>query len=216
VLTLDFWGVIAAVIIGVLLILFAGTMWLFFLSAIFLFLLISAAVTVVGEREKMRIGLYQKARGWKNVAANGIIPVFITFLYFINSHIYFINPNLLIVSYIASLSALAADKFASEIGVLGPKPKNIFTMKSIKKGTSGGVTILGFVAGIFASFIMSITLFHMGNFAFYAILIIISGTIGNIVDSIFGYYEEKGIGNKYTSNITCSIAGWAACMVMLL
>ena len=127
-----------------------------------------------------------------------------------------INPDVIVVSYIASLGALAADKFASEIGILGPKPLSLLTMRPAKRGVSGAVTLLGFAAGMLGSFMMSIALYQMGNFAYFAVIIVASGTIGNIVDSIFGYYEEKGYGSKYTSNIMCALAGWISCLAMLL
>jgi uncharacterized membrane protein len=33
------------------------------------------------------------------------------------------------------------------------------------------------------------------------------GFFGTLFDSILGYYEEKGVGNKYTSNFFASVAG---------
>ena len=40
----------------------------------------------------------------------------------------------------------------------------------------------------------------------YVLIIAISGLLGSVVDSVAGHFEEKGIGNKYTSNILCAIA----------
>ena len=38
------------------------------------------------------------------------------------------------------------------------------------------------------------------------------------MDSVFGYFEERGTGNKYTTNIACAITGAAvgAALLMLL
>jgi uncharacterized membrane protein len=42
-----------------------------------------------------------------------------------------------------------------------------------------------------------------------------SGFCGGLVDSLLGYYEEKGIGNKYTSNAICGIAGALIAMLIV-
>ena len=38
---------------------------------------------------------------------------------------------------------------------------------------------------------------------------------GNFIDSLLGHFEEKRIGNKYTSNLVCSVAGAALCAAAL-
>jgi hypothetical protein len=49
----------------------------------------------------------------------------------------------------------------------------------------------------------------ISNSAIFAFIfaIIVGGFIGTLVDSILGHFEEKGIGNKYSSNFVCSVAG---------
>ena len=104
----------------------------------------------------------------------------------------------------------------------------IFTLNVVKKGTSGGITELGLAAGICASFIISLLLLlipgHITALSGYygfslakAILIITaSGFAGSIIDSILGYYEERGIGNKFTSNFVCGVAAGLIGMLLFI
>jgi uncharacterized membrane protein len=46
--------------------------------------------------------------------------------------------------------------------------------------------------------------------------ITVSGFVGGLVDSMLGYYEERGIGSKYTSNLFCALAGAALAVALIL
>ncbi|MGC8662286.1 MAG: DUF92 domain-containing protein [Candidatus Micrarchaeia archaeon] len=204
-LTLDKKGVFAAAVIAILLLIFGKNYGLFLLALLFVFLVLSAIVTDINKRKKKRIGLYEKSRGWKNVLANGIIPLFIAVVYFFYSNY---AGNIILLGYIASIAAITADKFASEIGVLDGKPIMLLTLKRVEKGISGGVTPLGLAASAFASFIISLGSFYISASMLVFFIILISGFLGNIVDSLLGYYEEKGYGNKFTTNIACALSGF--------
>ena len=50
-------------------------------------------------------------------------------------------------------------------------------------------------------------------------VVVFSGLAGDLADSVLGYFEEKGIGNKYTSNFVCAVVGVAisiVCVTLLL
>jgi uncharacterized membrane protein len=50
-----------------------------------------------------------------------------------------------------------------------------------------------------------------------AILIITaSGLAGSLIDSCLGYYEERGIGNKFTSNFICGVAAGLIGMLLFV
>jgi uncharacterized protein (TIGR00297 family) len=201
---------------GALLFVFGGQMNAFFLGIMVWFLLLSAIVTWIGKKRKSEMGVYEHGRSWKNVVANGIVPVFAAAMYYLSATLQLPYQNLLIVAYVASISAVAADKFSSELGVFGGKPTMLVTMEKTKEGVSGGVTIMGIIAGIVASMLVSmpILFIQLPNAAFYYMIIIASAFLGNIVDSILGYYENENIGNKYTSNAACSLVGFAVSIML--
>ncbi len=209
-LTLDRSGIVLALLLGLLILLLGGV---YFLTVMLLFLCLSAIVTAAGRREKGRIGLYESSRSWKNVAANGIVPLVVALLYRVS--VITAHPGiswLLLLVYVAGVAAITSDKFASEIGVLDGTPTMLLTLKKVKKGRSGAVTWLGLAASLSGAVVLGVfSLFAlaMSNGAYVEIIgiIAVSGFLGNLVDSAFGYYEERGIGNKYTSNILCAVAG---------
>jgi len=204
-LTLDGKAAVLAVLMGILIVLFGGTYGVFFLAVMVLFLALSAIVTNVGIGMKKRIKVYEARRGWKNVVANGIIPLIIVILYwYFGSHMP--NPTVFVVAYVASVAGTTADKFASELGVLGETPISIITLKKVKKGVSGGVTVFGTVSSFIGAALIGFSGMAVGFSPVYVVIIAVSGLFGSIVDSVAGHFEERGIGNKYTSNIFCAIA----------
>ena len=203
--TLDKKGIGSALILGLLLLIFGG---ISFLLIMLLFLVLSSFVTYYGVKAKSSMQLFEKSRSWKNVVANGIVPLFVSIAYYF-------NPSIeLIFVYVVSVAAVTADKFASEIGVLDGIPRSILNFKKVKKGTSGGVTLLGIFASLLGSFLISIVLIPFG--IYLVIISTILGLFGSIVDSISGVFEEKGYGNKYTSNILCSLSASILAYLILL
>ncbi|MGD0728525.1 MAG: DUF92 domain-containing protein [Candidatus Micrarchaeaceae archaeon] len=219
-LTLDWKGVMLALVFGVIFIVLGLMLGYFFLGLMIAFLVLSAIVTYMGWNYKKKRNLGQSSRGFKNVLANGLPPIIMVVIFYL----FMISNNstyalLAAIGFMASVAAITSDKFSSEIGILDGQPTMLLGFRKVKKGTSGAITWLGLVAGLIGSFIIAALVLvvraPLGTFAgIYgftiakAILVIgMAGFIGCLVDSIFGYYEEKGIGNKYTSNFICGIAG---------
>jgi uncharacterized protein (TIGR00297 family) len=218
VFTLDVSGTLLALLFGVVVFYFGLQMWWFFIAVLIDFLVLSSLATRAKEEEKMKIKGYEKVRSWKNVVANGLIPVAIVVLYF--AYISYIgisiaHEQVVIYAFVASICAITADKFASEFGVLGAQPADIFTGKKVRKGTSGGITRFGTLMGFVASFLVGLTVFAIGASVFAFAVIVLSGLVGNLVDSLLGHFEEQKIGNKYTSNIMCAVSGALFCAAVL-
>lgn len=206
---------------------------IFYVVSMLYFLALSAIVTKTGANFKRRIKQYQKDRGVRNVLANGMGPVvFALVVLALGQGTYLVA---LVVAFISSVAAVTSDKFSSEIGILDGTPTSIVTFKKIKKGMSGGVTGVGLFAGLWGAFLVAMILtvgyllwffpvFNaqgstasvcigfcqnvVGLNAILATIVVvtISGFIGTLVDSVLGHWEEKGVGNKYTSNFLCSVA----------
>lgn len=215
---LDFKGIVATIILGVI-VFFAGVSYgLFFVLCLVVFLILATVVTRIGRPYKHRLVEYKHARSFENVLANGggplIMAIFFLFAYLAHSNLL---ETLAVIGFVCSIAAITADKFESEIGILAGRPLMITTMKKVKKGTSGGVTSTGLAAGLFASFLIAllvliapIGVLNLSSIQLLSIMILIitlSGFLGSIIDSVLGSFEERGIGNKFSSNFVCGLVG---------
>jgi uncharacterized protein (TIGR00297 family) len=217
-LTLNNKGLITAVLLGLLL-LFLDNFKLIFLLFMLYFLSLSAIATFVGKEKKEKLGVYDKARGIPNVLSNSGGPVLMAFAFFIanaTNHQY--AAILFLIGFASSVAAITSDKFSSEIGVLDGMPISIISRKRVKKGVSGAVTMLGFGAGLFAALAVGLPfalvflhgLMPSSTAVYYlytSLSIAIGGFFGSFADSIFGYFEDQGSGNKFTSNLICGVFG---------
>ncbi len=211
-LTLDKEGLLSALLLGVFLVVLGGNLWWLFLILMLIFLIFSAIVTNFNKNKKKAYGIYEGTRGWKNVAANGIIPLFIVILYALRSFLG-INSTAVIFAFAAAVAAITADKFSSEIGVLQRKAFTLFGMRKVNAGTSGAVSLLGFIAGFIGALIIAIFAYLLTGSSALFVITVIAGFFGDLIDSFFGYYEEQGIGSKYTTNIMCAAS---ACLLAML
>lgn len=91
-----------------------------------------------------------------------------------------------------------ADTFASELGMLSKgKVVSITRFKPLQPGVSGGVTLMGTLAGLLGSIISSV--FAVREFGLYGFVFVsIMGFVGMIIDSVLGdifqrkYKDETG------------------------
>lgn len=130
---------------------------------------------------------------------------------------------LCLFGFIAAIAAITADKFASEIGVLDGMPVSLLGRKTVRKGVSGGVTLVGLVvsaigAALVAGVLIPLSVpYGLAINPYLAIgIVTLCGFVGSLVDSILGYYEEKGMGSKFTSNLACSLAGAILGIVLIV
>jgi uncharacterized protein (TIGR00297 family) len=97
---------------------------------------------------------------------------------------------------------MCSDTFSTEIGMKFSKKAYLITnFKEVEKGTSGGISLIGFLGGILGSLIIS--LFHKNWFFVFLI-----GIFGNLIDSIIGaLFERKGyLSNNMTNFISSSLS----------
>ncbi|MCL5428022.1 MAG: DUF92 domain-containing protein [Candidatus Marsarchaeota archaeon] len=214
VFTLDARGLGSAVILGVLLLVLGRSEGPLFLASMLFFLVASAAVTSVKSSRKRALDVLEKERGWRNVWANGAVPLFLAALYFIVDLRNGFGAGAIVVAYIASVAAITADKFSSELGVLDKKAFMLLTGKEVRVGVSGGVSVLGLAAGLAAAGLVSVLFSFAFSFSVEAIaVVLLSGFAGDVIDSVFGYFEEHGAGNKFTTNVACAAS---AALIALL
>jgi len=192
---LDKEGIILAVLMGLVILFFGGLEYLALMLAFFILAMIATGYEHGMKRE---MGIYEHERGWENVLSNGLLPTILAFL----------SSMLGPLPFIGCIAAVTADKFASEIGVLGGKPINLADLKPAKPGTSGAITLMGTVASLAgATAIGFFALYFFNINATRALIMGFAGLAGSIVDSAFGVLEERGLGTKGTTNFICSIVG---------
>lgn len=193
---LDTKGVLLALLFGAVLYFYGGASYLLLMLVFFL---LAMVVTKYEYEVKNDLGLYEHERGWENVLSNGFLPSVLAAL----------SPFIGPMPFIASLSAVSADKFGSEIGVLDPKdPISIFSLKPVKPGTSGGMSMLGTIGSFAGAAAIGVSAaFLFGLTPTQALMVGLIGLFGSVVDTAFGVFEEAGFGTKGTTNFICSLAG---------
>jgi len=198
---LDSLGLALAISMGIIIFVLGEVYGFNLLVLLLFFLILSVFATKYGIYSKKNMDIYENERGWKNVLSNGLIPTVTIVLYSFTGNFIFIY------AYIASVASITADKFASEIGVFDT-PIFLWGLKKVKPGTSGAISLLGSLASLSGAFLIGLAAIYLFNISFpEAFLIGVIGFLGGFADSLFGVLEEKGIGNKFTTNFICSVVG---------
>lgn len=200
---LDFAGLGLAAVMGVIVALVNPV----FLAIMLIFLVLSVVVTRYGYEKKRDLGLYEHERSWENVLANGAIPTICAVA----------NPMIGWGAYVGSIAAITADKFASELGVLGGEPISLMNFKKTKAGRNGAITLFGSLMSLDGALIIGLAAMFLipGIDLRKAVGIGLIGFGGSMVDSLVGVLEERGIGNKATTNAICALFG-AVCGLAFL
>ncbi len=173
-------GAIAATIAGACAIA-AGWSWGIILLAFFI---VSTALSRLGDAKKGEIvGAVMGKGGTRDASqaiANGGISVAAAIAFLVSA-----SPVWYAVG-IGALAASAADTWATEVGTLaGGAPILITTGERVPPGTSGGITLLGTLAGIAGALFMAAAALAAG----WPVLFLATaagGVAGMFVDSILG------------------------------
>ncbi len=182
----DFGGAIACIIIGSL-ILFGGG-WYWFIILV-IFFIVSIQFTRFRFSYKEELGSAQEkggVRSWPNALANGgVASIFAVTEFIFGGDIY-------AIAFLGAMASATADTIATEIGLLSKQEPRLITnlRKTVKAGTSGGITLIGTISAFFGSFFIGIAAIYLGIIGSapinVLIIITIGGIIGCIVDSVLG------------------------------
>jgi uncharacterized protein (TIGR00297 family) len=147
----------------------------------------SALTRLFGKKKSSLNEKFDKGgtRDIGQVLANGAIASI-----FAGMHFFFPAVSWTWVVFAASLAAVNADTWATELGVLSSSlPRLITTWKPVERGTSGAISLNGTLAAVGgAAFIavLGALLGPNGHFWVNQEIIIIAGLLGSLFDSLLG------------------------------
>lgn len=192
----DLSGALAGVLSGLLMILFGGIGW-FALLLVFFFM--GTLFTKYRYRYKVEIGAAQSnkgSRGYRNVFGNCLMPLAFVVGYgavgsFSLPYVGGVDGTVFIMGYLGAMATATADTLASEIGsTYRGQPRMITTLKAVKAGTDGAVSLLGEAAALLGSVAIAAVAIAMGVAgpdAGAALLVaVLGGVLGTNFDSVLG------------------------------
>lgn len=176
-------GAIAAFFIGTIIFGIGGWQWAILLLTFFI---TSSALSRAFKKKKQNLDEkfskgHQRDAG--QVFGNGGIATFFAALNF-----FYPNEPIIWLCFSASLAAVNADTWATELGVLNKTPPRLITNlnKVVEKGTSGGISLTGVIAslagsGLIAFFASLLT----SNWSLF-LIITLAGLSASLFDSFLG------------------------------
>jgi uncharacterized protein (TIGR00297 family) len=185
-------GAMGALLEGSIIFGLGGWQWAVLLMAFFVS---SSVMTRLFRKKKASLNEKFDKGGQRDIgqvfANGGIASVFA------GLHFFFPGAAWTWVAFAASLAAVNADTWATELGVLNPTmPRLITTGKPVERGTSGGISVYGTLAAVGgAAFIALLAVLctpslNLVTLRFSLILLfvflLLSGLLGSLLDSLLG------------------------------
>ncbi|MDR0509455.1 MAG: DUF92 domain-containing protein [Candidatus Methanoplasma sp.] len=213
-------GALASLVVGYTVGVLGSIEWLILLVT---FTAAGLIATRMDLGEKSKYGLQEGNSGertYKNVLGVGIPACVFAILYGV-FHAYLSGKYdlALTVAFITTLTVAAADTVASEIGIRDRKVWLITTFERVKRGTNGGVSVLGTAASVAAALFTGIIgwLLIFKGLDVYVLIPITMGILGNLIDSVLGAtFENRGKISKYTNNCISATIGALLGMIIIL
>ena len=181
--SLDRSGAFAATVVGTIVFGVGGLQWAVLLL---IFFIKSSGMSRLFKKRKQ--GLDEKfSKGHERDAGQvfgngGLATVFVLI------HALFPESSLGWVGFAASLAAVNADTWATELGVLNPTRPRLITdlRKRVEKGTSGGVSLFGTFASLLAASAIALPAAVFANDWSLFLPIALAGLAGSLFDSLLG------------------------------
>lgn len=176
-------GAFAAIVVGTIIFGLGGWQW-----AVLLLLFFTTSSALSRAFKKRKQGLNEKfSKGHERDAGQvfgngGLATLFVL--------VHALYPESIIgwVGFAASLAAVNADTWATELGVLNPTPPRMITdvRKRVEKGTSGGVSLFGTLASLFGAAVIALPAAWFASDWSLLPLITLAGLAGSLFDSLLG------------------------------
>lgn len=173
-------GIAAAVVGGAVV---AGAGWRTGASLVVFF----ASSTLLGRLPGARVALEQRRGNERDaiqVAANGGVA---TMLAVASSAVPPRWQSLMRTGAGGAIAAAAADTWATELGSRSSqRPRSLATLRPVRPGASGGVTVLGLAASLAGATVSALPLMSGDRRIASSLPIVLGGMVGSLVDSLLG------------------------------
>ena len=179
-------GAFAAVLVGTVIFGVGGWQWAVLLLTFF----ISSSGLTRAFKQRKR-GLSEKfskggQRDAGQVLGNGGLATL-----FAGLHYFFPTAPWVWLAFAASLAAVNADTWATELGVLNPHPPRMITdlRKVVEKGTSGGISWIGTLASLAGSGLIGVLAALLAPQPLSPLIglwVTLAGLLGSLFDSFLG------------------------------
>ena len=185
------------------------------IAMIGLFFLLGTLATAWKRKVKEAIDVYGDERGGRTagqVIANGGVAGILGLLAWIFPQ----ELSTWRLMMAAALASATADTLSSEIGtVYGRKFYCIPSFKPGQRGANGSISIEGTVVGIAGSMVIAIVYSIPGGWDQSFALVVVAGTLGNLVDSFLGAnFENKGWLSNNAVNLANTISAALAALIL--
>jgi uncharacterized protein (TIGR00297 family) len=176
-------GAIAALLVGTIIFGIGGWSWAILLLTFFI---TSSALSRAFKKQKQKLDeKFSKGheRDAGQVFGNGGIATF-----FAGLNLFYPNEPIIWLCFSASLAAVNADTWATELGVLNKTPPRMITNlnKVVEKGTSGGISLTGLIASLAGSGLIAFLASLLTDNWSLFLLITFSGLAASLFDSLLG------------------------------
>jgi len=181
-------GAYAAVLVGTLIFGLGGWQWAIVLLTFFIS---SSALTRSFRKRKLALSEKFEKGGQRDAAqvlANGAVASL-----FAGLHFFFPAASWPWLAFTASMAAVNADTWATELGVLNPVPPRLITNgKAVDRGTSGAISFYGTLSALVGATLVAILAAalnpydHASLFTYYFLVITLAGLAGALFDSLLG------------------------------
>lgn len=179
-------GAITSVVVGTVIFGIGGWPW-----AVLLLTFFFTSTVLTRAFHKRKSGLNEKfskggQRDAGQVLGNGGLATLLAGL----TAFYPDDPRLWL-AFAATIAAVNADTWATELGVLNPHPPRMITnpKKEVEQGTSGGISLVGTLAALAGAALIGLlagALSPQGISWTTAVIVTLAGLLGSLFDSLLG------------------------------
>ena len=179
-------GAYAAVVVGTVIFGVGGWQWAVLLLTFFIS---SSVLTRAFKKRKNDLSEKFSKGGRRDagqVFGNGAMATL-----FAGLHYFFPTSPWVWMAFAASLAAVNADTWATELGVLNPHPPRMITNfgKVVEKGTSGAISLVGTFASLAGSGVIGLLaalVYPSPDSLTIGLLVTLAGLLGSLFDSLLG------------------------------